>query len=180
MKFNRLAATEFVRMLGMPGVIGITLLVFSLTYVVSALWPARLELEARREQAAGERERAVSEKAGIVDATPTGQLRAFYGFLPPQAAATEWLQRIYAAAEKEQIILLRGEYGLVLEPETGVTRYRILFPVKGSYSQIRSFVSDALEAVPSLALDDINFERQKISEGIVDAKLRMTLYLRKA
>jgi hypothetical protein len=179
-KFNRLAAAEAVRLLGVPGVIGITLLVFSLSYAASALWPAKLELDAKREQAAGERERAARDRVGVADQSPEGQLRAFYSFLPPQPAAAQWLDRIYAAADKEKIILLRGEYGLVIEPETGVARYRILFPVKGSYAQIRGFVGAALDAVPALALDDISFERQKISEGLLDAKVRMTLYLKKA
>jgi hypothetical protein len=179
-KLSRLAAAETLRMLGVPGVIGITLLVFSLSYAASALWPAKLELDAKREQAASQRERVAQARAGFVDQSPAGQLRAFYSFLPPQPAAPQWLDRIYAAAEKERIALLRGEYGLVIEPETGVARYRILFPVKGSYSQIRGFIAGALDAVPALALDDVNFERQKISDGQLDAKIRMTLYLKKA
>jgi hypothetical protein len=174
-KYSRLAAAETVRMLGTPGVIGIALLVFSLSYVLSALLPAKEDLDAKREQAAGERE-----KTGVADTSPAGQLRAFYGFLPAQTAAAEWLDKIYAAASKENISLPRGEYSLLIEPETGVARYRILLPVKGSYSQIRSFVAVALDAVPSLALDDISFERQKIGDGAVDAKVRMTLYLKKA
>lgn len=180
MKLNRLAAAESVRMLGTPGVIGIALLVFSLTYALSALLPAREDIEARRQQAAGEQTRVEREKSGVADASPAGQLRAFYGFLPAQPAATEWLDKIYAAADKEKVALPRGEYSLVMDPESGVARYRILLPVKGSYSQIRSFVAGALESVPSLALDDINFERQKIGDGVVDAKVRLTLYLKKA
>jgi hypothetical protein len=179
-KYSRLAAAETVRMLGTPGVIGIALLVFSLSYVLSALLPAKEDLDAKREQAAGERARAEREKTGVADTSPAGQLRAFYGFLPAQTAAAEWLDKIYAAASKENISLPRGEYSLLIEPETGVARYRILLPVKGSYSQIRSFVAVALDAVPSLALDDISFERQKIGDGAVDAKVRMTLYLKKA
>lgn len=180
MKYSRLAAAETVRMLGTPGVIGIALLVFSLSYVVSALLPAKEELASKREQAAGLQARVEREKSGVADTSTTGQLRAFYGFLPAQTAATEWLDRIYAAADKEKVSLPRGEYSLVIEPETGVSRYRILLPVKGSYSQIRSFVAAALEAVPSLALDDINFERDKIGDSTVDAKIRMTLYMKKA
>ena len=180
MKYNRLAAAETVRMLGTPGVIGIALLVFSLTYTLSALLPAKEDLEAKRDQVSSTQARTRQEKSGVADASPAGQLRAFYGFLPAQPAATEWLDRIYAAADKEKVTLPRGEYSLVIEPESGVARYRILLPVKGSYSQIRSFVATALDSVPSLALDDINFERQKIGDGMVDAKVRMTLYLKKA
>jgi hypothetical protein len=179
-KFSRLAAAETARMLGTPGVIGIALLVFSLSYAMSALLPAKEDLDAKRQQAAGDQARVDREKSGVADTSPAGHLRAFYGFLPAQTDATDWLDKVYAAADKEKVTLPRGEYSLVIEPETAVSRYRILLPVKGSYSQIRSFVAAALDAVPSLALDDISFERQKIGDSTVDAKIRMTLYLKKA
>jgi len=179
-KLNRLVVAETVRLLGLPGVAGIALVVFSLSYAVSALLPAKQELDGQREQVAQAKVRAARAISGVADTTPAGQLRAFYSFLPPQPAAAEWLDKIYAAANKEQVSLLRGEYSLVMDADSGVARYRILFPVKGSYSQIRGFISGALDSVPSLALDDVNFERQRISDGQVDAKVRMTLYLKKA
>jgi len=180
MKLNRLAAAETVRLLGLPGVAGVALVVFSLSYAVSALLPAKQELDGQREAVARAQARAQQASAGVADTSPAGQLKAFYSFLPAQPAAPEWLDKIYAAAMKEQVNLLRGEYSLVIDPDTGLARYRILFPVKGSYSQIRGFISGALNTVPSLALDDVNFERQKISDGQVDARVRMTLYLKRA
>lgn len=180
MKLNRLVIAEAVRLLGLPGVAGIALVVFSLSYAVSALLPARQELDALRDEVAQAKAREARAKSGVGDASPAGQLKAFYGFLPSQPAAPEWIDKIYAAASKQQVSLLRGEYSLVLDPDTSIARYRILLPVKGSYSQIRGFISGALDTVPSLALDDVNFERQKISDGQVDARVRMTLYLKKA
>jgi hypothetical protein len=180
MKLNRLILSETVHSLGVPGVIGITLLVFSLSYAVSALIPAKKELDGYRAQIARVKERGPRVATGQPENTPSGQLRAFYNLLPPQPAATEWLDKIYAAANREKVVLVRGEYALALDQDVGVARYKIIFPVKGSYSEIRGFIASALDAVPTLALDDVNFERQKISEGQVDAKIRMTLYLKRA
>lgn len=180
MKLNRLILSETVQRLGIPGAVGVALLVFGLSYAASALLPARDELEGYRNEIARAQERATRAAGGEADNTPAGQLRAFYKLLPAEPAAPEWLDKIYAAADKENLSLVHGEYALALDPETGVARYRIIFPVKGSYSQVRGFIAHALDAVPTLALDDVNFERQKISEGQVDAKIRMTLYLKKA
>ena len=178
MALNRLTLSESLRSLGLPGVAGITLLVFSLSYALSALLPLRDEVANYQAQIAAAKARAARGETGVADNTPAGQLRAFYQYLPPQPDAPEWLDKVYQAADKEKVTLLRGEYGLALDPETGIARYRILLPVKGSYRQIRGFISSALESVPSLALDDVNFEREKISESQVDARVRMTLYLR--
>jgi hypothetical protein len=175
---NRLALSETVRRLGLPGVAGITLVVFSLSYALSALLPLRQEVAGYQAQIAAAQQRAARGQAGLPDDTPAGQLRAFFQYLPPQPNAAEWLDKVYLAADKERVTLLRGEYALALDPETGIARYRILLPVKGSYGQVRGFISAALDSVPSLALDDVNFERDKISESQVDARVRMTLYLK--
>lgn len=175
---NRLTLAESLRNLGLPGVAGITLLVFSLSYALSAILPLRSQVESYQAQIAAAKARAARGEAGIPDDTPAAQLRAFYQYLPPQPNAPEWLDKIYAAADKANVTLLRGEYGLAVDAETGVARYRILLPVKGSYGQIRGFISAALDSVPTLALDDVNFERDKISENQVEARVRMTLYLK--
>jgi hypothetical protein len=52
--------------------------------------------------------------------------------------------------------------------------------VRGGYAQIREFVAASLKAVPALALDELAFERPKISETQVQARVRLTLYLRPA
>jgi hypothetical protein len=179
MKLNRLIVSETVRALGVPGVIGVTLVVFGLSYAVSALLPAKQQIDSYREQIARAKDRAVRAETGQTDNTPSGQLRAFYKLLPPQPAVPDWLDKIYAAAVKENVALIRGEYSLATDADVGVARYKILFPVKGSYAQIRGFIAAALDAVPTLALDDVNFERQKISDAQVDARIRMTLYVKR-
>ena len=50
-------------------------------------------------------------------------------------------------------------------------------PVSGSYEQVRGFIAAALRDVPSLALDDIEFQREKIGDAQLETKVNMTLYL---
>jgi hypothetical protein len=40
-------------------------------------------------------------------------------------------------------------------------------------------VSATLKAVPTLAMDEVNFERPTISESVVEARIRFTLYLKR-
>lgn len=241
MEINRLMRSVTLKKLGLPGVVGVALLAFSLSLGLSTLLPSWLELERHRASAAAtqeiqpeaapqamlpdelenQREAAPQQTlpddsaAGLSlsmsmnlpsmpdpgqssassataqgsqrklprtqpDNSPTAQLRAFYATFPLQADATESLSRVYAAAEEKNLQLVRGEYALAKDRQTGLMLYRLTLPVRGSYTQIREFVAAALKAVPTLALDDLSFERPKISDAQVQARIRLTLYLKSA
>ena len=51
-------------------------------------------------------------------------------------------------------------------------------PVKGSYGAIWQFALGALRAIPFASLDDIGFRRDSIGDPVVEARLRLTLYLK--
>ncbi|NNU42339.1 hypothetical protein [Ramlibacter montanisoli] len=87
---------------------------------------------------------------------------------------------MFAAARDSGLQLSRGEYAVVTDRQTGLVQYRITLPVRGAYTQVRAFVAAALKAVPALALDELTFERRSISETQVEARIRLTLYLRPA
>jgi len=179
MRLNKLILAETAQDLGLPGIIGITLAVLAMTLALSGLIPAQRELERDREQSAQVQEHLKRVQSGLERKleTPADQLRAFYGMFPPQLAAAESLQKIYDVAEKNQIQLPRGEYSLTVDTKADLTQYRMTLPVTGSYEQVRAFIAGCLQTVPTLALDDVDFQRQAVAEGQVQAKIRMTLYL---
>ena len=88
------------------------------------------------------------------------------------------MSRLYQAAEKQQLVLYQGEYHLLHDKRGGPAMYEIELPVKASYTQLRHFIAQALSDIPSLALDDVSFKRQKIDDPMLDAQLKFTLYLR--
>jgi Tfp pilus assembly protein PilO len=180
MAINRLILSEAIQAIGLPGVAGIALLLFSLSFAFSSLLPSWRELERHRTVAASARERLPegAAPASIREASPAAELRAFYEIFPARSDAPALLSQVYAAAEDRKLLLSRGEYGRSTDPQTGLARYRIVLPVRGSYSQVREFVAATLQAVPVLALDEVSFERPKISEGEVEARIRLTLYLK--
>jgi len=58
-------------------------------------------------------------------------------------------------------------------------QYQIKLPLTGSYIQIRRFINQVLNAMPSIALSDISIKREDISSEVIDARIQFTLYLQK-
>lgn len=179
MALNRIALSDTLRRLGRPGVIGLALVAFSVGLAVSSLWPSWQELQRLRAEAAAARHR-VRATVPVIDDSPAGQLRAFYAFFPRQADASASLAPVFAAARDSGLQLARGEYAVVTDRQTGLVLFRMTLPVRGASTQIREFLAASLKAVPTLALDELAFERPTIAETEVRARVRLTLYLRLA
>ena len=181
MALPRLLLSETLQRLGRPGVIGIALLAFSLSLTVSTLLPSWQELKQLRAAAAEQQsKRTAATRAPLPDDSPAAQLRAFYAIFPLHTEAPESLSHMFAAARASSLQLSRGEYAIVTDRQTGLVLLRMTLPVRGGYTQIREFVAASLKAVPALALDELTFERPTISETQVQARVRLTLYLRLA
>jgi hypothetical protein len=181
MMIRRLIISEAIQHIGRPGIVGIALLAFSLSLALTTLVPSWRALDRHRAAAvmAQENLHKAAMRGTTPDNSPAAELRKFYEIFPVQSDAPELLSRVYAAAEEKKLSLLRGEYAPSTDPRTGLVRYRLVFPVRGSYSQVREFVSATLKSVPTLAMDEVSFERPAISESVVEARIRFTLYLKR-
>jgi hypothetical protein len=161
--------------LGALGVIGLGVLAFCVPFYLSALLPAERELAAQRE--AAERLRARTPFRAVSADDRADELRRFYGLLPPVGRLDEELGRIYALAQAARLELMQGEYRLE-KRSAGPIAYRITLPVRGGYSQIRSFLDAVLREVPIASVDGLRFERKRIADSQLDAQLRLTLHFR--
>lgn len=83
--------------------------------------------------------------------------------------------RLFKAAERAGLALEQGEYRLQGGP--GLLRYQIVLPAQASYPVLRSFLTDALNANPGLALDGLDLSRERVETAELKATLRFTLYL---
>jgi hypothetical protein len=155
--------------------------IFSGTGVLAllVLMPAREQLRLAQGDVADLRAQAGIAGRAVRPAVfgTTEQLSEFYRAFPARAAMPDSMEALYAAAGEHHISLERGEYRLIAVKGEYLTRYELVLPVKGDYVSIRKFVVQALVDVPTLALDNITFSRQKVDEPAVDAELRFTLYL---
>jgi len=164
--------------LGAAGVVGIGLLVFAVSFYLSAHRTARTELAALRAEAQQLDER-LRTGGSLSRRTmgPAEQLATFYAFFPEEASTPQWLGRIFTAAAAKGITLESGEYKLERNPGDRLARYQILLPMKGSYAQIRGFVAEVLATVPAAVLREVNLRRENAQSTRLDARVRFTLYL---
>lgn len=108
---------------------------------------------------------------------PAAQLAEFYRFFPPEDSLVATLERLYAAAAHENLVLTQGDYRLAQDTEARLQRYDVVLPVKGRYGAIRRFIAQALKENPNLALTTVSFSRQSATDIGVDAQLQLTLFL---
>jgi hypothetical protein len=129
--------------------------------------------------AAGAAASAGSAVAPIAPLAPSiDKLDAFYAALGPRRYAEQQVRTLFALAGKNGLSLSQGEYKTGYDRNARVTTYQVNLPVKGSYGAIWQFAMGALRAIPFASLDDISFRRDGIQDPAVEARLRLTLYLK--
>lgn len=163
------------RSLGTAGVIGVALLAGCLAFYGAGVRPAEAEAQALRDSLAGAARNAPDKRLRPGDTAET--LARFYGAFRAPADALGALEAVFAAAAREQVAIDVGEYRVARERGARLNRYRIAFPVKGTYVAVRRFVARALHEVPGLALEDLSMRRERIDAQVVDARVQLTLYL---
>lgn len=166
------------RHLNVPTLLAFALLLASAVVYEKGVLPGRAELVRVSDDLA--RMRAPAKDATVVDKplSPEEQLAAFYAFFPPNAAQSDVLDRLFAAAAKENLALPQGDYQWSKEQMGSLIRYGIALPLKGPYPGLRRFMAQALKENPALSLDTVSFGRQTVTDIGVDAQVQFTLYLR--
>lgn len=114
---------------------------------------------------------------------PAQELIKFNEMLPNGASLPEWLSLIDKAAIKQHLILNRGDYKLTqIKQDKNIknqsSRYEIVLPVTGEYTQIRQFIANVLKLQPALALSDLQIKRENTLAPLVEARLVFVLFLK--
>ncbi len=161
--------------LGLPGVIGIGLVLFSLMYSVTASLPARDRVATLEREVAGAQQRPQQEAARGNDIE--SELTAFYGFFADSSSVPDALGRLNDAVARSGLTLEAAEYRLAREGTLRLTRYEVTLPLRGTYAQVRNFVSLLLDEMPQVALDDVTVKRESVSAPAIEARLRLSIYL---
>jgi hypothetical protein len=112
--------------------------------------------------------------------TANENLALFYATLGEKRHAEQQVKTLFDLAGKAGLVLNHGEYKLAFDKASGVSTYQIALPVKGTYRNIWEFALEGLAAVPFAALDEVSFRRDTIADPTVEARLRITLYLKEA
>lgn len=166
----------WISQLSREGRLGLSLLGISLVIYLLVFIPGQSQVTQFQNEIASLTS-ASSARVKLALPTTTDQLTAFYRNFPPQRSAPDWLDKIYHAARHENLALNEGKYRAKHQHNGSLIRYKISLPVTGSYRQIQHFLATVMEGIPSVALDGVTFERNKIGDTNVNAKIKLSLYL---
>jgi hypothetical protein len=177
----RWKANRLLPLLGWSGIFAVGLLVMCLPFYFSTIRPMESNLEAMQLDLNLSRDRTLSHD--VMDHsldTPSEQLVQFYNFFPLEKTSPHWLGLMVEIADKKGLALNRGEYAVIKDSVGQLRRFKITLPVQGSYPQIRQYLAALIEAVPSMSLENVQFERKDINDIDLQAKIKLVLYLRHA
>ena len=177
---RRFRSRRLLSLLGWPGVVGIGLLAMLPPFYFSAVHPMQKRLDAALASAApvtvaGGANSEIA--ARRLNASPDEQLNEFYQFFPGEKNAPKWLGKMVEVAEKNGLSLNQGEYAVTRDKAGQLTRFRISLPVEGKYLQVRKFLANLTREIPTMALENVQFERKDIVTSDVQVKIKLVLYL---
>jgi len=156
-------------LLGVPGIAGLGIIIACLAFYDGAIRPLQQQL--------AQRQQLLDEQRVSVKAVPKADWRTLRTHLPPQAQADELAASIYRLAEAAQIDLREAEYKEENLDKARMAARHLNFAVSGDYFQVRRFLSAVLGEIPALALDAVSFQKSRDAEGLLDARISMTLYV---
>ncbi len=152
----------------------------ALAWTLHAVWAMERAQAARDAQAKQHVQVAATPEPAPapVPAQAQDNLAAFYGALGARGSAEQQVRALFGLATKSGLVLRQGEYKPGYDRNAQVYTYQVNLPVKGSYAAIWQFAMAALRTIPFASLDEITFHRDAIGDATVDARLKLTLYLR--
>lgn len=166
--------------LGSGGVLGIAILVcclFIYTTKIAALDDQINTVEFKLSQTNSNSIKLVPQSPSPIQTTAQ-DVSTFYNIFPLGASLPKNLDAINEVAIKYRLILNHGDYKLTQTKQGQLSRYEIVFPVVGKYTQIRHFIADVLLKLPALALSDLQIKRENSLSPTVEAKLVFVLFLK--
>jgi hypothetical protein len=161
---------------GWPAVLGLAL-------IAAAMGLQWLGVDSLRGQTAELRAETValrqrSSQRPKQDDASVKRLTDFYAGLPAASVALDAVELIHQSAAKAGVKLATGEYRQVREGSSALLRYQLTLPARASYPSLRLWLDDVMNTLPSCALDEISFRRDDVGSESVEARLRLTLFMR--
>ena len=164
---------RFLRSLGIPGAVGFAVLFCLLAFYMAGISPAEHELGELRQAVAQMRTRNPIQPVAINASEDGG--RKFHGLFPGTDQLVEELSQLHRLAASAKLELLQGEYRLERKG-TALTAYHIALPVRGSYGQLRAFIDLIMRDMPTVAVEQLRFERRKVTDAQLESQVRLTMY----
>lgn len=174
--------TTWSRQLTWPWLAALALLAACAGFYLSVVMPARHalgELKTQLSTMQQDEERLKQESQGAARTAPAGQLEAFYQNFPAENVVPESLDKMIKLAQAKGLNPKQAEYRIIKNNPGELLSYQITLPIKGAYPKIMAFIFELLPTIPNLSLDNVSFQRQKIGDNVIEATLKMTLYIKR-
>ena len=163
---------------GWPSLVALALAAVAVPLLLLKVAPMQNQLQALERTGPGRTStHEAMQHALSMPVDPSQQLGTFYRFFSSSPRPNDALQVIHQNAQKNGIVLAKGEYRFLAVSGTRLQRYQTVLPVNGSYPSIRKFIADVLNEMPTVSLENVRFERPQIGSAQIDAEIRFTLYL---
>jgi Tfp pilus assembly protein PilO len=163
--------------LGWQGTTGLFLLALVAAFQMLALKPLEEETAFIHKKVDAARSKAAKQGRNFGSMDKQKELGEFFESLPAEKDVTDILAMIAAVADASRLELKQAEYQLVDKNKQRL-EYRMVFPVQGEYANIRYFVFRVLSDHPAIALDQMNFRRDKVNDAMLKAEFKFTLFLK--
>lgn len=98
--------------------------------------------------------------------------------LPGPTAAADFATVLHTLADGESVRVERMEYQMQREAGKGLLLYRADIVAVAPYLRLRTWIDSILHERPTVAIDDLVFERPNGDAGEVTARLRLTLFMK--
>jgi hypothetical protein len=103
------------------------------------------------------------------------ELKLFQAYLLPHEDIPEVLRLLVGLAASEGLQLSKGEYKVVHDSRGGFVRYKMNLPLQGSAAKVEKFILSALAQHKTLALESVQFKRERIDAADVEARIEWVL-----
>jgi Tfp pilus assembly protein PilO len=168
----------FWQTLGWKGLAGLVLIIGSLSYLIIVAVPKAQQLQRLQMEMTTVKANPKQSDSNRNNSDPSDIARTFYDVLPTQTEASSKISAILRVATDNGLVINKVEYEQPLSV-LPLIQYQIKLPLTGSYMQIRQFINQVLNTLPSIALNNISLKREDIATDLVDAQIQFTLYLQK-
>ena len=166
------------RQLGWQGLLGIGLVVGSLAMLFLMIYPIIQHTKNSDARILKMQQYVQQHPMTLKPAKQLNFEQQFYDLLPAQNEANRKVAQMLDAVEQIGLTVNNVEYSA--QPYSdAMIKYQIKLPVQGTYIQVRQFINLVFEALPTVALNNVDFRRDDIGSDTIQTNLYFTLYLRK-
>lgn len=179
---------RFVKSIGVLGILGIVISIASILLYALTIMPLQAKIsEATYQFEHTEQSVVATPNLQIAQQNTASESKLFYAMLPSGTKLSLCLAQINNTAIKQGLIFNRGDYKLsqsnpsqtkTSDIKNKISRYEIVLPLIGKYTQLRPFLSQVLKDQPALALTDVQIRRENTLTQLVEARLVFVLFIK--